>query len=717
MVPANDTRPKAPPIVERFVRQLVVVNKAVALYPPSSAIPRDTARDCAAVLREALKEQPELRLIVGKSGLTYEGAPVFPDQPSFAAFAYELYLRKLADVRFHVGAEPRDIIAFLTILKYTPEEVDAAGGFEARLWEQGVATITVTEVQVTLVEAQVGESFGDADAPLSRDRASIDEALAGAWAGRERDKLTIARIIGNSGAIRDYLQQTYESELGMLGIAGVSNRFTELAQLAVEIGGEEKHELLKSLADAVWQLDADLRRELLFDAVLPEARTSDSLAAVVRQMDVEEICRMLVAGYASGEQTREGLVRAIRNLALISAADREDIVNIAATEMLGAGFSDERVAAIIDQAVPQRITVRAAPSARPRTRPSEAIFQLLDYAPVMAVDEYEDAAILAVQEEAHRGITDGDVITALVSLVGMDTRPAQFGSTMAMLEDALSLLIERGEIETAADAAASLGVAAESADLLPEQRVRLTRAIDRFARPSDVRALARAIRLYKPGTPDYDAAVRLIETLGTAAVNPLLEYLAEESDMAVRKSLVDLLSTMAINYVGELGSHVTDPRWYFVRNVVSILGSTHSSSVLIYLERTLRYPDPRVRRETIRSLAGINDRLALEMIIAALQDEDAQNVQLAARYLGQLGVRPAVPTLEWVARGEGRGNRDMGPRVEAIEALGRLGATEALPTLEALAGKRSIIGASKTRELRAAAESAIAAIKLRGGAR
>jgi len=205
--------------------------------------------------------------------------------------------------------------------------------------------------------------------------------------------------------------------------------------------------------------------------------------------------------------------------------------------------------------------------------------------------------------------------------------------------------------------------------------------------------------------------------LGTQAINPLLEYLAEETNMAVRKSLVDLLSQMAIHYVADLGSHVTDPRWYFVRNVVSILGSTRSSAVLIYLERTLRYPDPRVRRETIRSLAGINDRIALEMLIAALSDDDAQNVQLAARYLGQLGVRAAVPTLEWVARGDGRGNRDMGPRVEAIEALGRLGATEAMPTLEALAGRRTIIGAAKTRELRAAAEGAIAVIKAGGGAR
>jgi hypothetical protein len=47
--------------------------------------------------------------------------------------------------------------------------------------------------------------------------------------------------------------------------------------------------------------------------------------------------------------------------------------------------------------------------------------------------------------------------------------------------------------------------------------------------------------------------------------------------------------------------------------------------------------------------------------------------------------------------------------------LGKMGATEALPTLQAIARKRSIIGAARARELRTAADSAIAAIQVRGG--
>jgi HEAT repeat protein len=307
-------------------------------------------------------------------------------------------------------------------------------------------------------------------------------------------------------------------------------------------------------------------------------------------------------------------------------------------------------------------------------------------------------------------------VNALVLLVGLDTRDAQFASTMSILEDQLDALVANGEIEVAADAALSLVDAAKNPELDPEQKRRLEDAVRRFARPDDIRAIVKALRQSKPGEPTHDAARRLLDAMGAIAYPPLLEQLADEPDRMERKALIDLLSQDAGKYINELGEQVSDPRWFFVRNVIGILASTKSSAILPYLERTLRQPDSRVRRETIRALSNVGDRRALEMLIQALSDEDAQNVQLAARYLGMRSLQTAIPALESVARGDGRGNRENGPRIEAIEALGRLGAIEALPTLTALANKRSILGRASVREIKTAAASAIKVIERKGGA-
>jgi HEAT repeat protein len=286
---------------------------------------------------------------------------------------------------------------------------------------------------------------------------------------------------------------------------------------------------------------------------------------------------------------------------------------------------------------------------------------------------------------------------------------------MHKLEDALDLLVERGELQVAADTTATLGTAAKDPALSAAQRERLVRAIARFARAGDVKTIAQALRIYPPGSAEHRSALRLIRMLGPLAIKPLLEQLAEEPDMSTRKSLVDTISGIAQFYIPELGEHVTDQRWYFVRNVVGILGSTRSAAILPHLERTLRNPEARVRRETIRAISQINDRMASEMLVHALYDPDAQNVQLAARFIGQKGVPGAIPTLEQVARGEGRGNRENGPRIEAIETLGKLGAIGALPTLKLLASRRAILGGAKARELRTAALAAIERVSVHGG--
>ena len=103
------------------------------------------------------------------------------------------------------------------------------------------------------------------------------------------------------------------------------------------------------------------------------------------------------------------------------------------------------------------------------------------------------------------------------------------------------------------------------------------------------------------------------------------------------------------------------------------------------------------------------------MLVHCLYDDDAQNVQLAARFIGQRGVPVPCPRSSRSRAAKGRGNREIGPRVEAIEALGRLGAVEALPTLRMLAGRRALLRGAKARELRSAALAAIQRIEFLEG--
>lgn len=453
-----------PPEIEEFVRALIVTAKAVVLYPPASNIPRETARLVVRLLDRLLRERADLRLSVARGGHIYFEKLILPDKAVYRNFAHELYGRNLAEVRFHAGTKESDVVGFLSALRYSPEELDATGGWEARLWEQGVSSISVV--------------------------------LAGPFTAQHQ-------------------------------------------------GG------------------------------------------------------------------------------LASAPDEDN---------------------------PRRM--------------------------------FEIARSTA-------------------------TKP---GVALTMLESALPDYQRTGDIVSLARAAVALRAAQDEPDLNEHQRGALALSLGRIGNAIDMAAFLPALRPKAPGMLQYEAAEALLYALGPAAVRLLLQSMANEADMARRKQLVDVLSELAPNEIGELSAHVEDTRWYVVRNVVSALGCTKSAQALPALEKALAHTDNRVRREAVRALSRIPDRAAQERLIRCLNDPDAQNVQLAARYLGLMKVKAAVASLEIVARGEGQGNRDIGPRVEAIESLARMGAMHSVHTLESLAKPR-LVGRSKLKEVRAAAKAALEQLK------
>lgn len=690
-----------PAAVEGFLKQLLLTYKGVVFYPPSSTFPRDSGERAAEMLRAILSTRAEVRLVVAKDRLFFEEIEVFPGQDAFNALALEFYNRGVAEVRFRAGTRGREFTDFFGLLRVPPEEIAAEGGFEARLWELDVTSIDVVESRV-----QVVDEIARDGADLAPDADEVERVLSEYSAGKPVDHKVLLRTVGDAGALSSYLA----GQLDNLDEASGS-RIKDVAHIAADLPAAERASMFHSIADAMKGLDPEALRCLLADHVLPEARTDDALASVVRQFDVDDVCRMLVDELKADRITSEGLSRALRNLALVSIAERSEVVDAAGAAMRGAGFGESEVDDVVERVAPARITIAAPAASASSSQPVDTVLQLLDFAPLQTWSSEDDPELAALEQEARMGVADGDILGVLVTLVTAQADAERWASIMATLESSLELLVARGEFEIASDAAEALRLAAESESFTIMQRTRLAAAIGLLARPEDVKALTRALRVFEPETETHQAALRLLGLLSDRATGPLLELLAEEPDRATRKSLVDLLSELANDNLAEVGKQVTDRRWYFVRNVVSVLGSTKNPAILQYLMSTTRHPDARVRRESIRALSGLSDRAASHLLVTALGDDDAQNVQLAARYLGTARVVGAIPALVLVARGESRGNCDVSVRVEAVEALGRIGTAEAVTVLAELSGRRAAIGPKGTREVRVAAQAALDGLK------
>jgi hypothetical protein len=710
--------PRAPVLIERFVKQLNVTFRAVRLYPKTSELRRDCAAASVVSLNQALREQPLVLLTISREGLMYEGAAIFPESGTFTSFAHDFYGHQLSEVRFHAGCTEEEVLSFLELLDLSSEKIATAGGFAAGLWERNVTEITVSEASTVVVDADtsaalqpeaVSEVEGEPWPPTPE---RMDEYVVGAAAGRPRERRLLVRAMSHTQALAGYLRESSSGRGVAPTDAELAARIGMLAHSADAELPEEREALLRALAEAVLELDPELRQRLLTRRLLGEARRDETIAAVIRQMSLDEVMTAILEEIPATDEAREGLSRAVRNLALINLSlPREEVLALAGDAMRGRGMSEADVSSVLAGAAPSHLEARGAIRTSD-SEPVESVLRLLDLTPGSAPTHAYDEGVGIVRAEAAKGLTDGDVLSALVTIATLETRDRELASITALLDESLGLLVDQQEFEAAADAAEALMAVASDPTTGEDHRRRMTDLVRLLSRPEAMRSITSAMRVYRHDSAEHEACRRLLAALGSQTISPLLEVMADEADMAARKAIVDLVSGLAAGAVQELGHRVEDRRWYFVRNVVAILGATRDPQALQYLERTLRHADARVRRETIRAAASIRDARSDAMLIGALADADAANVQLAARYLGTMGTRGSVQALEQVARGEGRGNRENGPRIDAIEALGRIGDQSSVSVLEDIERQRGLI-AGRTRDVRAAATAALGAVRAR----
>jgi len=241
----------------------------------------------------------------------------------------------------------------------------------------------------------------------------------------------------------------------------------------------------------------------------------------------------------------------------------------------------------------------------------------------------------------------------------------------------------------------------------PEQRARVVAALKLLLEERTVRSIAHALGRYEQGSEEYDACVRLLKRLGAPAVPTLLEVLADEPDQAQRKILVDVLTDSADDYLDELSPYLGDNRWYLVRNIVAVIGSAHDPRAVALLQRTIRYPEPRVRRETLRAGVQVGGRAASGLLEAGLGDDDGENVRLSMQLLAQVDPAACAAGAARVAAGEGAGDSSPETRLAAVEMLSRLETDEAKASLERLAAIRGFKVRGVNRDVRDAAKTAV----------
>lgn len=139
--------------------------------------------------------------------------------------------------------------------------------------------------------------------------------------------------------------------------------------------------------------------------------------------------------------------------------------------------------------------------------------------------------------------------------------------------------------------------------------------------------------LYVWGKPKFNEIGSLIQRVGEPFVEPLLDRLAEEESLTLRRYYLDQLTPLATRAKPAIQARLDDSRWYVLRNLITLLQHTGDPDVVKDLGRITSFPHPKVRQKVIETYLVFKSREADRLLVQDLGSVDhevrLQAIQLA----------------------------------------------------------------------------------------
>ena len=675
-------------LAEGLLKAMSAASRTLRLYPETSPLPLQAVRNFHGLLSQALAEKPFISIGVVREGFTFQGERFAEGHEGLKAFATDLFARQVSAFIFRVGVNEREILEFLRILALDPMIIREQGGLTAMLLEHQVTNLVVDEIELHVVDEEtVGGATGEMVMTL------VDDVSQSAVKAVEHFFVSLSSSVPE---MVEWLRSVSPPPTGP-GQSTADDLFGAVRQLGTSITAttelpQEQAPYLRNIAEGVLALDEPLRSEVVCERMIPAAAASPLFAKILSQFSESELASLL----ASAGETGMGTVQKLLGDLSILGDRQEQVYSLLEQMLFEKGHSQEEMAEL-------KVALTGQAAQRTAQGVSEEVVEVL-----LAVSEYSDEDLRCIGSSSDTCDDDATCASGVriqLALLALAEDEAEYGATLECLPELLARLVEYGNVEVAADSLDWASAHARSVmKMWPTAGERLKQLVAQSGRREVMECLVEFLRRHT-AERDVRAVTRYVSLLSDSSIEYLIDALAEENVVANRKRLCAVLSETGRKAVHVLGSKLGDPRWFLVRNVVSVLGMMRDSAALPYLERSLAHPDARVRAEAVRAVGMIRDPSAASWLIQRLYDPDHGIKVAAARWLGRMRATEAVSALCQLADNRVRG--DIEVVKAAIQALGQIGDESARPALERVASRRAILRRSRVRELRALAVDAL----------
>lgn len=210
---------------------------------------------------------------------------------------------------------------------------------------------------------------------------------------------------------------------------------------------------------------------------------------------------------------------------------------------------------------------------------------------------------------------------------------------------------------------------------------------------------------------DTENLMSYLKHLPWAAIDPLLYSLGELNEYKARRAVCSVLAELGKEQIDILARGLDDERWYVIRNVIMILGEIGHPKTINYLKKTIRHPDFRVRKETLKAAVRLNMNEGDDFMILSLSDPDIKIQLFSLDSLIKTNSRRGIKAIEHIIKDKKFKDRTPEQIKKFLETYAILGQDSALAFLMLLTKKKLFFSTGREERLRLLAIDSIGNIK------
>ena len=201
------------------------------------------------------------------------------------------------------------------------------------------------------------------------------------------------------------------------------------------------------------------------------------------------------------------------------------------------------------------------------------------------------------------------------------------------------------------------------------------------------------------GSEKQEAIKDYIFQIGEPYAELLVQRLAEETELSLRRGWMELLISLGEKAQRIVVSALEDDRWYLLRNLLLVLEKLPGKLPLNQIKKLAKHEHSKVRQESLRILIRLHLSVADRLLLAELSSPDPELLIPAIQLAEQSRDSAILERLHQMFLGEQHSMAEVEIKMQLIRTLSAIGSSRTLPVFKGFLDKKGLIWSRRNRSL------------------